>query len=567
MIILRALLIFFLGFFSLSSFAQKSSTDDKLRELIKQNGQANISIISPGKKAIRELTKNLSFRSVKGAELFLVITPVNVDWFLSLGYDYKIYDRASAKSVRSSPTVKEAMGWNSYPTLPQYDSIMRSFALDYPLFCRLDTIGTSIKGRNIYALRISGIDADDRNVPRVFLTSSMHGDETGGFILMLRLADYLLKNSRSDLRVINILQNLEVWINPMANPDGTYNFGNEITTPVRDNANGFDLNRDYPDEQNPKTIFQKETTDMIKFMRKHDFNLSVNFHSGAEVVNYPWDKWERYHADNEWFYQISRRYADTVHMFSRSDYMDDLNNGITNGFEWYSINGGRQDFVTYELQGRELTIELDDDYITPVDELNDLWEYNWRSLIGFIENAMFGIHGMTVDDISGNPVPARVFIKGHDRDSSQIYSDTLSGMFTRMLSPGSWNLNFSAEGYRDTTIQNIIVTDLEKTSIEVRLRRDIKPPDSACCSWPVIYPNPSASSVNVLLPSTMKGEVNIRVISNLGIIVTDYNMDVSEYQSFVLETDRLPAGVYIVVFTNTKSGLSLSSRFVKSGDY
>ena len=59
--------------------------------------------------------------------------------------------------------------------------------------------------------------------------------------------------------------------------------------------------------------------DMMRFMRKHKFVISANFHAGAEVVNYPWDRYlSKFHADDSWFYTISRAYADTVHIYSRS---------------------------------------------------------------------------------------------------------------------------------------------------------------------------------------------------------------------------------------------------------
>ena len=82
----------------------------------------------------------------------------------------------------------------------------------------------------------------------------MHGDETAGFILMLRLADYLLKNYNSDTRVKTLSDNLEIWINPLANPDGTYRDGNFIISPVRNNANGYDLNRNFPDPDLPNSV-------------------------------------------------------------------------------------------------------------------------------------------------------------------------------------------------------------------------------------------------------------------------------------------------------------------------
>ena len=107
---------------------------------------------------------------------------------------------------------------------------------------------------------------------------------------------------------------------------------------------------------------------MMRFLAKHRFVLSANFHSGEEVVNYPWDRWSRDHPDKEWFYMISRAYADTVHRHAPYGYMNYLDNGVTNGYYWYPVNGGRQDYVTYELQGREVTIELDSDYITPVQQ-------------------------------------------------------------------------------------------------------------------------------------------------------------------------------------------------------
>ncbi len=49
-------------------------------------------------------------------------------------------------------------------------------------------------------------------------SATMHGDETTGYILMLRLIDYLLSNYGADPQVTNILDNMEVWIYPLANP-------------------------------------------------------------------------------------------------------------------------------------------------------------------------------------------------------------------------------------------------------------------------------------------------------------------------------------------------------------
>ena len=356
------------------------------------------------------LTRNVSVSSVRDRVTEIILSPLTVEWFISQKFSYSIEEKAEFKGIVTAASVSKAFAWDTYPTYTQYDSIMQSFVANYPALCRLDTIGTSIKGKLVLALKISDNPSDDETEPEVFYSSTMHGDETGGYVLMLRLADLLLKNYYTDLRVKELVDNLEIWINPLANPDGTYNNGNVISYPTRFNSNDIDLNRNFPDPLAPDIVSEKETLDMIEFMRSHRFVISANFHSGAEVVNYPWDRWlSIYHADNDWFNDISRAYADTAHIYSEPGYMSDLDDGVTRGAVWYVVYGGRQDFVTQELHGREVTIELDDQHITPASQLPVLWENNWRSLLGYLENALYGIHGMVFDSQSYTPVACKSF--------------------------------------------------------------------------------------------------------------------------------------------------------------
>ncbi|MBS1232263.1 MAG: hypothetical protein H6R35_1101, partial [Bacteroidetes bacterium] len=386
-------ILFLLSFFALECLSQNADKDDFLRDAVRQSGQARITIPFTGVRQLNYLSDKISVSSVHEKSIEIVISPLIIDWFLSQNLNYEITERINRKSVKTASDISQAMEWESYPSYTQYDSIMHSFRSLYPLLCDVDTIGRSINGKLILVLKISDNVAADEDETETFYTSSIHGDETAGYILMLRLADYLLKNYNSSSRVRNLVDNLEIWINPLANPDGTYRTGNTISSPTRFNANGYDLNRNFPDPVTPNTIKQKETLSMVEFLRERRFTLSANFHSGAEVVNFPWDSNWWPHADDDWFYNISRKYADTVHLYAPGGYMTFMYNGVTNGYEWYQINGGRQDFVTRELQGREVTIELHDDYVTPESQLNSLWQYNYRSLLGYLENALYGIQG------------------------------------------------------------------------------------------------------------------------------------------------------------------------------
>jgi hypothetical protein len=557
----QILILLMLSFLEISVCAQETARDILLRDEVKKYGQARVEIPFPGATALNSLSQSVSVSAVKGRSVEIVISPLTVEWFISVKLDYKITERPDSKSITTASNVMQAMKWESYPTYPQYDSIMRRFANTYPDLCLLDTIGTSIYGKLILALKISDNAAADEDEPETFYTSSIHGDETGGFILMLRLADYLLENYGTDTRVTNLVDNLEIWINPLANPDGTYRIGNTITSPTRSNANGYDLNRNFPDPStNP--VRQKETISMMKFMKEHSFIISANFHSGAEVVNYPWDRWSRLHADNDWFHSISRKYADTVHLYCAAGYMDFLENGVTNGYDWYSINGGRQDYVTYGLQGREVTIELHNTYLTPASQLDMLWQYNHRSLLGYLENALYGVHGKVKNSITGEPVPARVFITGHDKDSSHIFSDTLTGSFVRLLAPGKWNISFSAWGYLKTTINDVVVTDGQKTDITVEMVPILNPVDTVPTPVPILYPNPSNESLRVVLPGRQIGDVTVRIYNSLGYKLADYAAYTLEGFPLIIDVSRLAGGVYTLIITNSATQFSDRSRFV-----
>jgi murein tripeptide amidase MpaA len=560
----RFLILFFISVsIVFRSFSQNTDIDGKLRTLLQQYGQAEVTIQYTDMKAVDFLSRNISILSVKDKIIYLSLSPVTIEWFLQQKYIYTITEKKRDRGIITALNLNQAMEWDKYPAYTQYDSIMRSFKTLYPDLCRLDTIGKSINGKLILALKISDNAASDEEEPEVFYSSSIHGDETGGFVLMLRLADYLLKNYQTNARVRDLADNLEIWINPLANPDGMYRTGNIISSPVRYNSNGIDLNRNFPDPFTPFTKQEIETVDMMNFLEMHRFVISANFHSGAEVVNYPWDRWlSRIHADDSWFNSISRGYADTVHVYSGPAYMNDLENGVTRGALWYVIYGGRQDYVTYGLQGREVTVELDDQTVTPAVQLPLLWQYNWRSLLGYLENALYGIHGVVLNKITSEPVPAKIFISGHDKDSSQVYSDSLSGKFVRYLAPGTWNLTFSAYGFRDTTISNVAVFDRQKTDLVVNMAPVISGIDTAKPVPPVLYPNPSSVVLNAILPDQMAGTVSIRIYSGSGKLLRDYLVQAEQGIPLHIDIQGLAGGVYTVVFTNKISKAVSRARFV-----
>lgn len=426
-------------------------------------------------QSIHTLTKIISIDNVKGTMVWAYANKNEFSAFKKTGLKYNLLPHpAELVQAEVSDNPAQVLDWNYYPSYSAYETIMYQFQTDHPDICKIVTIGTLPSGRKLLAAKISNNINVEEDKPEFMYVSSMHGDETTGYPTMLHLIDYLLSNYGSSARVTNMVNKIEIYINPLANPDGTYHGGNNtVNGAIRGNANNIDLNRNFPDPQNGQhpdgNQWQPETIATMDFANAHHITLSCNFHGGAEVVNYPWDTWARLHADNNWWIYVSREYADTVHQHSTNGYMTDLNNGITNGFAWYEVNGGRQDYMTYYQHDRESTIELSSVKLIPASQLINHWNYNYRSLMNYMEQSLYGIRGIVTDSATGEPLHAKVFIFGHDVDSSQVYANLPVGDYHRLLKAGNYTLKYSAAGYPSKTFTNIAVADKNTIRLDVQL--------------------------------------------------------------------------------------------------
>ncbi len=369
--------------------------------------------------------------------------------------------------------IKGTNDWDFYPTYEAYIDIMNQFQADYPDICQVYSIGQSVQGRELMVAHITDNPDQVEAEPQVFYTSTMHGDETTGYILALHLIDYLLFNYGSSPRITAMIDNMDIYINPLANPDGTYAGGNNtVNGATRYNANGVDPNRNFPDpvagDHPDGEAWQLETLAMMDFANNHHFTISTNWHGGAEVFNYPWDTKYELHPDDDWWIYTGRQWADTVHLHSNTGYFTDLNDGITNGAAWYIVQGGRQDYMNYFHHCREVTIELSAEKLPPANQMPYFWEAQYRSMLNHIEQANYGIRG-TVTDTDGNPVEAKIFIDAHDADGSWVMSSSVHGDYYRPIKAGTYTVTVSAPCYDTQTFTDVNVQDMQATILNVSL--------------------------------------------------------------------------------------------------
>ncbi len=339
------------------------------------------------------------------------------------------------------------------------------YAATYPSLCRVDSIGASHQGRGLFFIKISDNVNLEENEPELKYISTMHGDEPPGTEMCLYLIDTLLTGYGVNSRLTDIVNSTELWIMPMMNPDG-------YIAHSRYNAQGVDLNRDFPDriEDSTNTVSGRatETQVVMNWAFQHSSVLSINYHTGALVANYPFDGNAAHSSVNtptpedDLFIHLALTYSThNLPMYNGS-----FPQGITNGADWYVIYGGMQDWNYVWMGDRELTVELSSIKWPSYTVLPGMWENNRESMLSYIEQIHRGIKGIVTDSETGDPVAAAVRLNDIVYDT---YSDPDVGDYYRILLNGTYDLTFSAEGYYPVTVENILVSGMSPTVVDVQM--------------------------------------------------------------------------------------------------
>ena len=497
------LVLFLLAFNSLT-IAQNKTALSKAQKYLQEKGEVVFTFKATDQNQFEEINKivSISHKRVDAKELQAeaYATKEQFEKFLAFGLSYSVnasdneIAQEAVSSSRSRINAAWDTSWDVYPKYSEYVAKMQYWAATYPSLCTLQNIGSTPNGRALYVLKISDNASADETEPEFLYTSSMHGDEITGFPNMLRLIDYLLTNYGSLSEVTNIVNGTEIFICPLANPDGSFKTaGNDImnstgNTATRANKNGYDLNRNYPDPKNglhpdsalqTNAVYQPETLAFLAFERTRNFVLSANYHGGAEVVNYPWDTYSitggaNIHPHDNYFKHVSIEYATLCQTADGNlNYMDDVLStgafpGTTNGSAWYTVAGGRQDYNNYFNHIKEVTVEISAIKFPAASTLPTFWNNNRQAFLNYIKQASYGLHGV-VTDASGNPIHAKVYISGTtDGFGAWVETSSTKGDYHKVQIAGTYNVIFEAPGYVSQTI-SATITNGTTTNLNVTM--------------------------------------------------------------------------------------------------
>jgi hypothetical protein len=550
--------------------------------------EAYVDVTLKSQAQFQQIARQFSVDKVKKNngqyQVRLWLGPRDYQNFLNLGIDYSFPLRdAKYGEMTMATTYQQMASWDRYPTYSVYCAMMDTFQSRFPSLCRVDTIlAATPNDHSLLACYVgSNLDGSEQR-PQFFYTSTMHGDEQTGFVMMLHLIDYLLNNYTTDSQVQHIMDHVDLWICPVENPDGMYarndntmgsgdswSWGQSAST--RSNANGVDLNRHYPEVGQPaKNDYEPEIQAMMDFASQHHFVMSANFHGGAELYNFPWDYWtsdQVAHADESWWWLVGNSFADTCHKYGPTDYFMgdyDSDGPVTPGGDWYTVDGSRQDYMNYFQHCREVTIEISEDKSPSASQLPQFWNSLKHSLLNYVEECLNGFNGTVTDSITGEPLEAEVFVQNHDINFSEVYSYLPEGKYYRPIKSGTYTVTFSAEGYVSKTIQ-VTTVDGSAQQVDVQLVPEGYVPgggeavNAVTQQQLLVYPDPVGNVMHIYADGPWQTS-DVVMYDATGRHVLNFKM---AGENTTVDVSKLATGMYIIRFQDAIYGASKILNIIK----
>ncbi len=202
---------------------------------------------------------------------------------------------------------------SAYHNYAEMVAAIQQAATAHPDIMRVSTIGNSLEGRAILAVKISDApDVDDPAEPAVLFMSLHHAHEHLTVEMALEVIRLFTEDYGRDPVLTNLVNTREIWVLPNINPDGGeydiasgfYQWWRKNRRPNSDGSVGVDLNRNYgyrwggpgssewPGDdtyRGPAPFSEPETQVVRDFVLAHsDITAAITFHTYAELILYPY---------------------------------------------------------------------------------------------------------------------------------------------------------------------------------------------------------------------------------------------------------------------------------------
>lgn len=193
------------------------------------------------------LSLGMDLDAIHGLEADAIVNSEGLARLQAEGCRVQVLDEFPSRGLvpRDIQTTPEFL--SQYYTYTEAVAKLNALAATYPALTKLENLGTTLEGRAILALKISDNAATDEDEPEVLVMGCHHSREAISVICPLALADSLLMRYGTNPQYTDWVDNREIWVLPVVNPDGlthcetTYYFWRKN----RRGGYGVDLNRNY----------------------------------------------------------------------------------------------------------------------------------------------------------------------------------------------------------------------------------------------------------------------------------------------------------------------------------
>lgn len=385
---------------------------------------------------------------------WVYLTPQELVNLQASGLDYVITDPdLNARSLN----FWDQIPMESYHNYNQLVALSDSLATNFPEICKKIVLGTTPQGRELGILKISDNVEENENEPELMFDGGIHGDEIMGPEILIRYSRDLCLGYGNDSTITSLINNREIWLYYLVNPDGFVNN-------IRYNSNGVDLNRDVGfmwggEGYSPYAFSQPETRILRSLWMEHNFLLYTNFHGGTEIISLPWSYRVSHPPDWIHIQQLASVYS------SYSGYTN-----LTYGqgcIVMYQIFGSTKDF-NYGSKGQvSWSLEVSMLKQPPSSQIPMYYSYNAPAMTEMINRVGRGVNGMVTDSLTGSPVKAALFIDSF----YPVYTDTQLGDYHKYVLQGTYSMTIKASGYQTKTLIGVTVPSQGSVTTDIQLTR------------------------------------------------------------------------------------------------
>lgn len=408
-----------------------------------------------GSEQIKQLDRiGVVVNQVHPDHIIAEIEPHMYDQVFNKGYDVIIIQKnISDVYLRNSMQKPMETFRGQYLTYEQTRDSLVTIATNHPGICYLETLGMSHQNRLLLIMKISDNADTDEIEPALHFEGNIHGNEKIAWAVNFNMISYLVDNYSSDTMVQRLINEREIWIAPLVNPDGYVNNS-------RYNGRGVDLNRNWGwmwgNEYSCGNDFMSEN-ESWRFMEhfwRHPFVFYASYHSGTKYISEPWS-YTIYlpPPEQNLIRHLSIGYASyTSYPYGQGS------------IGMYPINGATKDY-DYGSGGEiGWSIEVCYTKTPPPESIDVIFERDKPAMLLLMHKAGQGIHGQVTDSVTSEPLRAMIYVNSANWQS---YSCPINGDFHRFYLPGTYDVTVTAPGYESKTINNVIVPASGDSSVYI----------------------------------------------------------------------------------------------------